>query len=170
MKQKILERIVGMYDIPIMQNNLRGLYAEVMVSQILGDQWRSVGGDWAAWDLEHHKTKKRIEIKQSAFLQTWGESAKAPRFSIKSAKFFWIDGIVKYKNETGERLADLYIFAWHSGDDEKYADHRVVEQWEFYAVREQDLPIQDTIGLSGIRKLSSVSTNSELKADAEKLL
>lgn len=36
MKEQIHERIRKMFDVPVIQNNLRGLWVEVMVCELLG--------------------------------------------------------------------------------------------------------------------------------------
>lgn len=158
METKILNRITSLFNTPVMQNNLRGLYMEAMVIELLGSGWRSTGGDWAGWDLQH-ENETRVEVKQSARMQTWGISKSAPRFDIKVAGGHYPDGITYVKNSSGERLADFFIFAWHEGTDQ-----RVPEQWEFYVVASSDLPKQQkSIGLTGIRKLATSTASSQLR-------
>jgi hypothetical protein len=91
MKEKLLARIRNMFDVPVMQNNLRGLWVELMVLELLGDGWKHAGNDWAAWDLER-EDGLRVEVKQSARLQSWGNSVSLPRFSISAAKGHYPDG------------------------------------------------------------------------------
>ncbi len=125
MENRILNRITSLFDTTVMQNNLRVLYVEAMVDVLLGPEWRSTGGDWAGWDLEH-ENGTRVEVKQSARKQTWGVSKSVPRFDIRAASGHYPDGVTYVKNSSGERLADFYMFAWHEGSDQ-----RVPEQWEF---------------------------------------
>ena len=158
MEKRILDRIASLFDTPVMQNNLRGLYVEAMITELLDSGWRSTGGDWAGWDLEH-ESGTRIEVKQSARMQTWGVSKASPRFDIKAAGGHYPDGITYVENRSGERLADFYIFAWHEGTDQ-----RTPEQWEFYVVASKDLPKrQKSIGLTGIQKLAGPIVSSQLK-------
>ena len=132
-----------------MQNNLRGYWAEIMVGEILGERWRHTGGNWAGWDLERDDGC-RIEVKQSALNQTWGRSSAAPRYYIGIAKGHYPDGKTYVLNPPGIRVADIYVFAWHGGDDQ-----RDVSQWSFHAVAAERLPLgQMTIGLTAIGKLA----------------
>lgn len=153
----IFTRITTMFDTPVIQNNLRGLWVEAMICELLGPDWKHTGADWAAWDIEH-KDGTKIEVKQSAVAQTWGPSNSAPRFDIKAAAGHYPDGKTYVKNSEGKRYADIYVFAWHDGSDQRNPD-----EWEFYVVMAKDLPEgQKSIGLSGVRELSSVLTAMEL--------
>jgi len=141
-----------------MQNNLRGMYVEAMVTELLGSGWKTSGGDWSGWDIQH-EDGVRVEVKQSAKQQTWGESRSAPRFDIKAAAGHYPDGVTYVVNHTGERLAHYYIFAWHDG-----ADQRSPSEWEFYVVRSNDLPEgRKTIGLAQLRKLTKSVSQAELQ-------
>ncbi len=157
MYEKILSRIRMKFDRPIIQNNLRGLWVEEMICEILGNGWEHAGDDWAGWDLERSRDGLRIEIKQSARMQTWGPSKSAAQFGISTAKGYYLDGVTYIRLNSQKRLADIYIFAWHDGTDQ-----RVVEQWEFIVVKAEQLPEhQKSISLSRVKKL-----NNAVKADA----
>ncbi|WP_146592456.1 hypothetical protein [Puniceibacterium confluentis] len=164
MNETILAHIRRMFDVPVMQNNLRGLWAEVMICELLGREWQHAGTDWAAWDLER-SDGIRIEVKQSARDQSWGKSTSAPRFSIASAKGHYPDGKRYIENTSGSRLADIYIFAWHEG-----VDQRQISEWMFYVVDERWLPAgQKSIGLAGIQKLAGAVAAHELCDEVEKV-
>jgi hypothetical protein len=155
--ENILKRIRDMFDAPIMQNNLRGLWVEVLVSELLGSDWKHSGNDWAAWDLERCDGL-RIEVKQSAAVQSWGPSTSSPRFSIAASKGYYPDGKTYELNPSHKRFADLYIFAWHEGYDQ-----RAVSEWRFYVVKADRLPEQQkSIGLAAIKKLSTPVGSEEL--------
>ena len=156
-KEQIMKRIQAMFDVPVMQNNLRGLWVEMMVAEILGSDWRQVGNDWAPWDLERSDGLK-VEVKQSAFVQSWGNSISAPRFSIAAPKGYYLDGKTYLHNPSGKRPAELYIFAWHEGDDQ-----RVASEWQFYVVQSSRLPAQQkSIGLGAIGELTMAVSSEEL--------
>nr|WP_309504129.1 hypothetical protein [uncultured Roseovarius sp.] len=146
-----------MFDVPVMQNNLRGLWVELMVLELLGSGWKHVGKDWAAWDLERIDGL-RVEIKQSARLQSWGPSIGSPRFSIATAKGHYPDGKTYVPNISGKRLANLYIFAWHDGEDQ-----RLASEWQFYVVDAKELPkSQKSIGLEALKKLTEPVKSQDL--------
>lgn len=117
------------YGRPLIENSYRGLIAEIIVGEALGPQWRLCSGDWGGWDLEH-MTGCRLEVKQSAALQTWTAPKKPapPTFDIREQTGYyegaaWIPQI--------GRQAHIYVFAYHPIQDES-ADHRDPRQWCFY--------------------------------------
>ncbi|PRY82782.1 hypothetical protein CLV74_1392 [Donghicola tyrosinivorans] len=157
-KDQILKRVLAMFDVPVLQNNLRGLWVELMVAEILGPDWKQVGNDWAAWDLER-SDGLRVEVKQSASAQSWGNSTTSPRFSIAAAKAYYPDGKTYTPNHSGRRLADLYIFAWHEGGDQ-----RIVSEWRFFVIPAEQLPRQQkSIGLKAIRNLAAEIGAADLR-------
>ena len=162
--EKTLNRISKMFDAPVLQNNLRGLYVEAMIAELLGTQWYYKGSDWGGWDFEN-ASEVRIEVKQSAKQQSWGCSKGQPRFSIAIAKGHY-EGDVYIPNDSCERLADCYIFAWHPANDQ-----RRVEQWEFYIVSSKDLPIHGkSIGLSIIQKVAVKANSNELLPTLDRIV
>ena len=164
MKEKLLARIRSMFDVPVMQNNLRGLWVELMVFELLGDDWKHAGNDWSAWDLERIDGL-RVEVKQSARLQSWGTSLSSPRFSIAPAKGHYPDGKNYVPNLSGKRLADLYVFAWHDGDDQRSAS-----EWRFYVVNADRLPqSQKSIGRNALQKLTEPVKATELLLEVTRL-
>jgi hypothetical protein len=145
-----------------MQNNLRGMYVEAMVAELLGCGWKPSGGDWSGWDIQH-EGGVRVEVKQSAKQQTWGEARTAPRFDIKVAAGHYPDGVTYVVNHSGKRLAHYYIFAWHDGSDQ-----RSPSEWNFYVVNSNDLPEgQKSIGLTQLRKLTKSVSWIELQSKIE---
>jgi hypothetical protein len=159
MNSEIFARIRGLFDRPQIQNNLRGLWVEAMVCEILGDGWEHTGKDWSAWDVER-SDGLRVEIKQSAREQSWGIATSSPRFDISAAKGHYPDGKTYVENVSGLRFADVYIFAWHDG-----ADQRDISQWAFYVVEEKKLPVgRKSLSLQAIRKLASPQTAETLGA------
>jgi len=151
MRKRILERLAALYDRPVIQNNLRRLYVEFLVGELLGRDRKTVGSDWMSWDLEG-SNGERVEVKQSAAKQTWprkGNKASTPGFNIAPKAGYWSTAS-DWVEEPG-RPAELYIFCWHpvAGD---HADHREAEQWRFFVVPSNDLPDQQSIGLGPLRK------------------
>ncbi len=165
---RILDRAVRQFDVPVIQNNLRGLYVEFMVAELLGEGWRHNGSDWAAFDLEH-SGGTRVEVKQSASLQTWSAPASGSKkrsFSIRTPKREWVGSVV---TPCSARVASIYVFAWHD-DDTEQADQRNSEQWKFYVVATRSLPDQQTISLAALTKLAKPVAADQLKPSLEALL
>jgi len=164
MSEAIFARIRRMYDVPHMQNSLRGQWVEAMIAEILGDGWRHTGADWAAWDFERHDGL-RLEVKQSAQHQSWGRSTGAPRFSIATAQGHYPDGKAYLPNASGARFAQIYIFAWHEGEDQ-----RAASQWQFYVVKADRLPAaQKSIGLRAIQQLTPAVRADQLLNTVDRL-
>jgi hypothetical protein len=143
------------YGSPIIRNDLRGELVEEIVAIALEPEWNLCGTDWAACDLQRNSDGLRMQVKQSAALQSWtkrnGPKPK-PCYSIasKAGRYegsTWIE-------EVG-RHADVYVFGWHDRTDDK-ADHREPHQWQFFVVAERDLPAQKTISFSVLVKLAMV--------------
>jgi hypothetical protein len=162
-KEIIGELVDELYAQRVMSNLTRPLYVERLLARLLNGRWQCVGSDWSGWDLENPDTKLRIEVKQSAARQTWTDGptrvskATKPIFDIEERTGYFADGGASWVNNPG-RPADLYIFAWHPLYEPKGdVDHTDPEQWEFYLVRERDLPTgQKTIALSSLEKLRHV--------------
>lgn len=164
---RVIGRLVRCFDRPVMQNDLRGMYVEFLVVELLGVDWDPVGSAWAGWDIQH-KDGTKVEVKQSAARQIWQPSSNgrsAPQFGIRAPKGHWVDGSNWAKSEG--RLADIYIFAWHSSL-ENDADQRSLEQWKFYVIDALDLPAnQKTIGLGSLSKIVESVEYSELHAKTD---
>jgi hypothetical protein len=173
MSSAVINRLISrLYRSPIIRNDLRGELVEEVIAMGLESEWNSCGGDWASCDLKRASDGLRMQVKQSAALQSWtvpdGPKPK-PRFSIKSKKYRW-EGPLRF--DDAGRQADIFIFAWHDRIDES-ADHRDPDQWQFFVVAERDLPDQKSISLSILCKLAqSVSFDAladEVRALADRL-
>ena len=147
---RVLARVTGLFDSALIQNNLRGLYMEHVVAEILGKDWSVVGQDWASWDLEH-RDGTRIEVKQSAARQTWSAEQSplhTARFSIRKPQLTYAGNV---STDCTDRPSKIFIFAWNGTADET-ADHRDKRQWQFFVLSREDLPDQKSIGLSGLQQ------------------
>lgn len=141
-----------LFDRAIISNLYRAEYVERLITHYLGERYRHVGSDWSGWDIQRDDGL-RIEVKQSAARQTWGErpgrkgKPTNPVFDIAARTGYWKDGGTQWHAEPG-RPAHVYIFAWHPRHSPiEEVDHRDPEQWEFYVVPTSELP--DGKSLSG---------------------
>ncbi len=142
-----------MFGARLVNNAFRGTLVEAILAQVLEPEWRWCSGDWASHDFENADGVK-LEVKQSAALQSWHTEGFAPnrgRFDIAKRKVRW-DGAKRI--DGGGRYANLYIFAWHPVIDPDLADHRQPDQWLFHLLRTDDLPDQRSIALSRLQALS----------------
>lgn len=167
LKERIFASIVDeLYDQAVMDNLSRPDYVERMVAALLGDDWRIASGNWGAWDLQND-AKVRIEVKQSAHLQPHASRRQLEgrlttgRFSIAPKKRGYVDNAKAVIEEPG-RYADLYVFAWHGGDDPATTDHRDPSQWRFFVIPTGKLKEnQKSISVASVGKLTgSVSAEA----------
>lgn len=88
-----------------------------------------------------------------------------PKFDIQARTGHW-HGTIWRANETGERLAHLYVFAFHPivGDE---ADHRDPAQWQFYVVGSKRLSANKSISLPSLKALADPVSIADLSADVE---
>ena len=164
--ERLIERV---YNQPLISNVERGAYVECMVELALSESrppW-SLTDTWAAWDLRQDETGARIEVKQSAALQTWTAGTPGnspPAFDIAPRTGYFEDGSGSWVEPTApSRFADLYIMAWHSERNPRVADHRRPDQWQFFVVPEHSLkPGQKRISLNPLARLSPPVTFEEL--------
>jgi hypothetical protein len=155
-RSRLAERLFGGR---LLMNSVRGDWVEEMVALALEPDWRLCSGDWAGWDLEL-ADGLRMQVRQSAALQSWGTVTARPRFSIAPVTGYWReDGVW---TPCPGRIADLYLFAWHGRTDEG-ADHREPAEWRFHAVPETALPAQRSIGLAALGALAPATSLDDLR-------
>lgn len=137
---------------PLVNNVLRAILAEAVVASALGEGWEWCSADWAECDFRH-RDGTRLEVKQSAALQSWHhEGAKPWRSSFDIAERTGYYRGSEWTEAPG-RNADIYVFAHHPVTDGT-ADHREPAQWRFYVVAASALPAQKTISLSVVARVA----------------
>ena len=169
--QRLVERV---FNQRLISNVERGPYVECLIELALSElrpPW-SLTDTWASWDLEQAERGARIEIKQSAALQTWSEpsAGASPKFDIAPRSGYdgengWV------ATEPPQRHADLYVMAWHDETDPNVADHRLPEQWRFYVVPEHRLPPgQKSITLRPLSRLAEACGFDDLAETVERAM
>lgn len=155
--QRVVDRLIGrFFSEPIIENVWRGDYVECMIEALLAPDWH-LTGTWDMWDLEH-ESGARIEIKTSSALQTWttDKPSLSPSFDIKPRVEMWDQQTATTIPISPQRLADIYLFAWHPEIRRDLADHRRPEQWRFFIVPEHHFyPSQKTISLGPVQDLAN---------------
>lgn len=161
-----------LFDRPLIQNSFRGVFVEELIAPYLvTGGWRHCGDDWGSWDFEH-ESGARLELKQSALVQSWedkpGAPEKHPSFNIEEKSGYWTGAAF---TEQAGRPAHLYVFAWNGVADRLIADHRILEQWEFYVIDARVLPKeQQTIRLNVLKRLGAkVASGADLAEVVEAL-
>ncbi len=132
--ESVLRRVTVRFDKPLIQNDLRSVYIEEQIGILLGSRWRFAGADWGPFDFESDGV--RLEVKQSAALQSWHHRPGNGSFSIAPKQGRYVGPL--FVLDPG-RHADIYVFAWHGVTDAS-ADHRDVNQWSYYVCATELLP------------------------------
>ena len=156
----------------IVGNIERGPLAEFIVARALNTN-EKVRNDWEAYDLKT-KTGIRVEVKSSAYLQSWNQQNKSPRptFNIRKVKE-WSPYTNRYSKESG-RHSDVYVFCLLSFQgDKRDLNPLDLKQWEFYVVStaqlNQELGDRKTITLARVQNLSCSYTVENLAEAVEKI-
>ncbi len=116
----------------LLQNAERGVLAEFLVAKALGIE-NDERISWGKYDLLLNKNGKEIaiEVKTSAYLQTWKQSGEAKLvFGIQPTRG-WNNETNTHDTEV-KRQADIYVFSVHKHTDIKTANPLDLSQWEFY--------------------------------------
>ena len=142
----------------LVNNALRGKLAEFIVKKAL----RITGGiriEWDAYDLEYKD--KKIEVKSSAFIQSWDQKCHSKISFGVQPTHLWIDN-GNYADDI-YRQSDIYVFCVLSHKDRKTIDPLNLDQWEFYVIRTHSLNSkignQKTITLSSLKQLEPLHTS-----------
>ena len=106
----------------------------------------------------------RIEVKSSAYLQTWKCSKLSHiQFDIAPKKSW--DSETNTYYETVGRNSDVYVFCLFACTDPAIANPLDLNQWEFYVLNtkilDEKIPKQKTITLNSLLKLGASKTNYE---------
>lgn len=155
----------ALFGQPLVTNVYRGILVEAMIAEALQGSWTWVSRDWAPHDFENGEGV-RLEVKQSAAVQSWGTKPGAiprPSFDIARRKLMWCENEQGWTKEATR--PEIYVFAYHSVLDRVIADHRDPMQWEFYAVGETDLPQTKRISLRQVQ-LRATATRIDILAEA----
>lgn len=151
-------------------NNLRGVFAEWLVAQLLGIDLPETRDPWAAHDLTWGNGLT-IEVKCCACLQSWHEAGQSPSaigWSVPRTKT-WTpqDGY----SDTPSHNAHLYVLCVHIEEDAACWDALDLDQWRFYVLSREQLASVGAVRISR-RRLAGVArevTASELRAEVARL-
>lgn len=144
----------------LMNNTLRGALAEFIVATALDIDTETPRIDWDAFDLLY-QGKYRLEIKSSAYIQSWRQKAESKVAFGIAPTLLWNDEQCCY-NGSPERRSDIYIFCLFNHKERATADVTKLEQWDFYAcpthLLNEALGQQKTLSLNGLRSLGLRAT------------
>jgi len=116
----------------LLDNTVRGLFAEYIVHQALGVDPGQHRIEWAEHDIAGPGWT--AEVKAAAYIQSW-EQAQPSRISFKIE----------------QRTSTFYVFALLAEQERGRVDPRDLAQWRFWLVLTAELPAQKSIGLAALR-------------------
>lgn len=153
----------------ILSNATRGRFAEFINATAVNVDIKTIRDEWGAFDLETPNGIK-IEVKSSAYLQTWYQKALSKiSFSTKAA--FTLDVATNKYSELASRSADVYVFCLLHHENKKTVDPLNLDQWEFYVMSTTELNnytrSQYSITLASLKKLTNAVSYDKLSEAIE---
>lgn len=138
----------------LLGNTERGKLAEFIVAIALGISDDTITGNWHKYDLQT-KDGIRIEVKASAYIQTWEQQKESKiMFSIRPT-YGWDSATNEYGKEP-KRHSDVYVFCVLKHKEQSTVNPLDLNQWEFYVlstvVLNKVLPKQKSVTLNKLIK------------------
>jgi len=148
----------------ILSNTDRGVLAEFIVATAIGFD-NPIRNDWDSYDLTADNGRIKIEVKSSAYIQSWEQSKLSTIiFSIRESGC-WDSKTNTYSDS--KRHSDLYVFCLLKHKEQETLDPLKLEQWEFYVVKTEILNKYErskvSITLNSLRKLTDAISYSQLR-------
>lgn len=151
----------------ILSNSTRGVLAEFIVAKALNVNVSHTRNEWDAYDLITSEGIK-IEVKSSAYLQTWPQTKYSKiSFSISTAKPW--DWSVDKRSENSIRCADIYVFCLLEHLDKATINPLNLNQWKFYVLSSKQLNdekhLQKSISLNSLKSIAKELTFEEVNEE-----
>lgn len=155
----------------LLGNTERGILAEYLVRLAL-----YITGNRLSWDKYDllYKERIRIEVKSSAYIQTWGQKELSSiSFSI-SPSLGWDVNSNLYE-DTRKRQSDIYVFCLLDCKDQSVVQPTDTSQWIFYIlptrVLDEQKPTAKSISLSALTKLPVIECRfNTLKQEVDRII
>ncbi|MBA4117002.1 MAG: hypothetical protein H0X71_11350 [Rubrobacter sp.] len=151
----------------ILTNIRRGMFAEFLVGSALGVIDSVPPAGWEDFDLLYGD--KKIEVKSSAYIQSWDQQGRLSviSFDIRE-RGIWDETINDWLPERKGRSADCYVFCLYSEKkDRSVASMLDMSKWDFYVVPtrriDEALGAQKTVRLSGVESMTNAVKIEHLK-------
>lgn len=155
----------------VMVNTTRSVFAEYLVGLALGTL-SDPRIEWGPVDFIYRG--KSIEVKSSAFLQSWPQARYSDvRFDVKIRKCAWDPESGKML-ETVSRLAHCYVFCLFTDKNEVEGGVLDADMWRFYVLRTEDLDHElggrRSVGLTQLNRLTDSVSFRELRESIDHAL
>jgi hypothetical protein len=155
----------------VLGNTERGVLAEYLVALALGID-RTPRQNWLPYDLLY-EDKIRIEIKSSAYVQSWHQDSLSKIIFGISKTRSW-DPENNSLSEHLSRESDIYVFSLYKEKEKDKANTLDVTMWEFHVLSTEIindcLGAQKTIGLSSLKKYCQPVAFDKLKDSIDKII
>jgi hypothetical protein len=143
-------------------NAERGKFAEYLVSLAMGCA-DGTSREWAAFDVESPEGIK-IEVKTSAYLQTWGHKTLSRlSFGIKPTRAWDHETNELAPESERRRQGDVYVFCVENCQEQDQLNPLDLDQWDFYPLATKTLDErvgdQGSIGLTSLVNLGAVKAS-----------
>lgn len=154
----------------ILSNRNRAIYAEFLVGSSL-DVVNIPKIEWDGVDLLYKGRK--IEVKSSAFIQSWKQRKLSPiRFDISKKKAWYAEDNT-FETEP-VRAADCYVFCLYAETDESKVNVLDIRDWQFYVLSteeiESELGNQKSVGIKRIKTMCNYVDYKSLKDCIDQVL
>lgn len=116
----------------LVSNALRGVLAEYLVAQALGEANDGIQEEWAPYDLRTPEGIT-IEVKSAAEIQSWHQERLSTISFLCPKTRAWPPQTGLYE-EGPRRQARVYVFALLAHQNQATLDPLNLDQWEFYVV------------------------------------
>lgn len=150
-------------------NNVRGIFAEWLVAKLLNIPL-NVRDSWIEWDLITQEGVI-IEVKTSAYLQTWSQKRPSPIVftGLKGRK---LNSETNQYAEEATYNADIYVFCVQIEQDQSKWDALDLGQWRFYLLARGQIERlnQKSLSLKPLATMSRAMTATEFRQEAIKLV
>ena len=145
------------------------MLAEYIVGKCL-DAVSEKRTEWDAYDLITDYGAK-IEVKSSAYLQSWKQTKLSViRFDIEK-KRFW-DARANQSSKIPQRCSDVYVFCVLTETDPNRVNPLAIDQWQFFVVStaliNAKLGNQQSLSLSHLKKIAGLGVSHHELADTVK--
>jgi len=149
----------------LVSNTSRGRFAEFIVATSLKIDLSIIYDEWNSYDLTSPEGIK-VEVKSSAYLQTWEQKDFSKiSFSIRAARNW--NSITNDMAETPSRQSDVYVFCLLKHKDQTTLNPLNLEQWDFFVLSTLEINnykrSNSSITLNSLQKLTKSVTYGNLR-------
>lgn len=157
----------------LLSNAIRGKVAEFIVAKALNiaDAFQQ---EWDSFDLKYKDAG--IEVKSSAYLQSWHQNAPSKiGFDIAARRQRWDYATNEWVMlDPPQRVADIYVFCVFTESNREIADPLDTDQWAFHVLSRQTIDeqwkSQKRLSYSPLKRVAPLVTFEEIMMSIDAVL